>query len=145
MTTPEYRFNPARLIRIVVVILVVVGGVVAWRYFAMRGDDSKPNVAVAPTSALPPDSPSPAGTAPGGRPPRAPPPPPRRAHPPGAARLADRAPAGHADARGPRTGGGGRLRQLPLLPHLGVRRAQGLRRRHRPPGQGLRHGGGQPH
>ncbi len=33
VAAPQYRFNPARLLRLLVLPLVIVGGVLAWRYF----------------------------------------------------------------------------------------------------------------
>src|SRR5262245_39113783 len=77
MTTPEYRFNPARLIRIIFVILVVIGGVGAWVYFA-RGDDggdanvtniATPILPVATETPAPSSTPPPTATMQGGRPP----------------------------------------------------------------------------
>jgi outer membrane protein OmpA-like peptidoglycan-associated protein len=37
--TPQYRFSVTRLLRLLMLPLVIVGGVVAWRYFSERADE----------------------------------------------------------------------------------------------------------
>lgn len=54
MAAPSgYRFNPAKLLRLLLLPLVIVGGVVAWRYFDARQNDEANTTASQPATAEP--------------------------------------------------------------------------------------------
>ena len=51
MAAPQYRFSPAKLLRLLVLPLVIVGAVVAWRYFQERSRDGTGRTQASPTAA----------------------------------------------------------------------------------------------
>jgi outer membrane protein OmpA-like peptidoglycan-associated protein len=54
MAAPSgYRFNPAKLVRLLLLPLVIVGGVLAWRYFDARQDDGDGTTASQPATTEP--------------------------------------------------------------------------------------------
>jgi outer membrane protein OmpA-like peptidoglycan-associated protein len=68
MAAPSgYRFNPVKLLRLLLLPLVIVAGVLAWRYFDARQDDNNGTTAAQPPSPEPAATEAPSTPGGGGR------------------------------------------------------------------------------